>query len=241
MEKQLEENNEIKKRSSSKDKEKKSSAVERVNLRNRFFYVYSRKISFLFFLLLVSIGINGYNLFYLYNYKTPPVYFHADKQYRLIPSVPLNKSIGSISTVQEFAFEALKASYTFDYINYKGQLQSASEFYTTKGWEDYLNSYKESNNIETLKTQNTIVYVVPTGPLEVTKEDLEIDKYTGKEVYTWTVKAPISVKYRMHNAKGVNELDITGTAFMKIIRVNYSANPKGIAVNQLALITGEKK
>lgn len=132
-------------------------ALALVFARNAFY----RRLHFLvlaaLLLCIITISILSYVLYNLMTHPTPPVYFATDTNTRLVNVVPITQPNMSLEEVSAWTVEAVQAAFSYDYLNYQAQLQAAQKYFTDYGWLHYMKSLKQSNNLNTLLREKTII------------------------------------------------------------------------------------
>src|SRR5262245_29433964 len=96
---------------------------------------------------LVVICMLGASLGYLLKNPVRPLYFAADEVGRLIQIVPVNVPNMSTEEVTKWTVDAVQAAYSYDYINYRAQLQSVEKYFTRYGWGKYMQALSLSGNL----------------------------------------------------------------------------------------------
>ena len=127
-------------------------------------------------------------LLWLWMEKISPVYFPTDPNGRLLRELPLSEPIFSDAEVQRFAIKAAKAVTSFDYLNYRRDLQGARKYFTDKGFDNYIKALDESRNLTTVLDQR----LVSRGEL-VGKVTLKNSQIGGRHV--WFVNVPMNIRY----------------------------------------------
>jgi intracellular multiplication protein IcmL len=128
------------------------------------------------------------------------------------------------TTLTKWARKAAVASYTFDFVNYKQQLELARPFYTINGWNGFENSVLPLLNTI---TQNQIIVngVVLKPPVISNQGD-----YPGQG-YTWRIQIPFLVIYQAAESSTRNNY----TVILSIVRVPTHINPAGIGIDQFIM------
>jgi intracellular multiplication protein IcmL len=129
-----------------------------VHLRNEFYRKKYRFTMGMYLLSLVVIAVLISLLVYIMRHPVAPRYFVADDLGRLIREIPLTQPNMSTDDVMAWTVEAIENTYSYDYVNYRGQLQNAQKYFTEFGWRNYLNGLTASNNLLAL-TQRQMVFV----------------------------------------------------------------------------------
>jgi intracellular multiplication protein IcmL len=86
-----------------------------------------------------------------------PLYFATDNVGRLIKVVPVSEPNMSPEEVSKWVTHAVEAANTYDYVNYRTQLQSAQKYFTPYGWLNYMNGLRASNNLIGVTKRRLIV------------------------------------------------------------------------------------
>lgn len=96
---------------------------------------------------------------YMYLRKNPtqPLYFATDSVGRLIEVIPTDKPNMTTDEVTAWAIEAIQNTFSYDYINYRKQLQNAEKYFTTYGWNNYMKALKANNNLVALNQRKMLV------------------------------------------------------------------------------------
>lgn len=165
---------------------------------------------------------------YLYLTKPAPVDFKADNEWRILPPVPLDQAYLSAPDLIQWASEALTSVFTYDFVNYKTQLQNMSHYFTTNGWQKFLdqvNVYANYNNVQSAKMfMNADAagapFILNQGLLE------------GR--YVWWVQMPIIINY--YTLKKSTETPLTIVAL--IVRVPTVNNLYGVGIENFLVNKG---
>lgn len=166
---------------------------------------------------------------YVYRYVNPvePVYFATTSSGQLIPIVPLSTPNMSSAAIVQFAADAVRESYSFDFSNYKSQLNKAgSEYFTPDGFNKFLKALVDSGNLEAVKSKRLIVKTIVTGVPAITNQG----PFNG--VYSWRIEVPVSVHYQGSDA--INKEDHIMT--LTIQRRNVLDSSKGVGIIQFVVI-----
>lgn len=200
-----------------------TDALEVVALRNEFYKDGQRKIVLA---LLVSVLINVVQigtLVYLLTHPPAPQYFATSISGRITPFYPLNEPNQADSAILQWANQAAVASFTYNFVNYRDELQAASVFYTPSGWDLFMAALKESNNLDAVKARKQVVSAVPTRAPSI------LDKRVVNGSYTWRVQMPMVVTYQSANEFSQQNLVVT----LVISRISTLNSPRGIGISQI--------
>lgn len=197
-------------------------ALEIVRLRNQFYRtIYRRLIAVNVVCCLVIVSLLGM-IAYQSSHQPTPRYIPTDAYGKLIPLVPLSKPNQTDAAVMKWASQAVVAAYSMDYVNYKGQLQFASQFFTQRGWKSFVRKLIQSNNLKAVSVRHLLQHAVATEQPRVIKRSI----ING--VYTWQIAMPLLVV--LEGADDNIQQPLTVTVHVR--RVIALDNPKGIQISQ---------
>jgi intracellular multiplication protein IcmL len=197
-------------------------ALELVRLRNNFYRDnYRRLVGILLVMIIVNLLLIG-TVIYLLTSRPSPVYFATSPDGRITPLHPLNEPIVTPPELLQWVTEAAVETYSYNFVNYRQELQRASEYFTPEGWNQFQQSLRASRNLETVIAKKMVVSATPTGAPEITDQGL----LNGR--YAWRVRLPLLVTYQ--NAQEQIQQPITVN--MVVLRVPLIDSPKGIAIAQ---------
>ncbi len=198
------------------------SALETIRHRNDFYRDNYRKTMTA---LLVSIVLNILLILilgYLTVHHPAPTYFATSSDGRLTPLTPLDRPNMAQKTVLQWAVDAATSVYTYDYVNYRKQLQASSGFFTATGWKQFLSALDSSKNLDTVKARKLVVSAVATGAPVLLNAGL----ISG--IYNWRVQLPLQVTYQGSSQSIPQSLVVTLT----IRRESTLDSPSGLGIAQ---------
>ena len=197
-------------------------ALKLVQLRNNFYRDnYRRVLGALMLMLFINIALVGL-LAYSFTRTHEAQYFATSSDGRITQLHPLSQAVVSTSALLQWANQAAVVAYTYNFVNYRKQLQEASEFFTPEGWRNFEVALKGSRNLETVLARKLVVTAVATGAPVV------LDQGVIGGRYAWKVQMPLLVTYQSSSTTYQQTLTIT----MVITRVPILNVPKGIAIAQ---------
>lgn len=200
-------------------------ALTVVALRNKFYKDSQRKVILALLMgLLVNI-ILASTLVYMITHPPLPKYFATSINGRITPLFPLNEPNQSDSAVLQWANQAAIASFTYNFVNYRDELQASSGFFTPEGWDQFLNALQQSNNLEAVKAKKLIVSAVAT------RAPIILQKGVLNGSFSWRVQMPILVTYQSASEFSQQNNIVT----MLITRVSTLNSPRGIGISQLVV------
>ncbi|MCL5272188.1 MAG: type IVB secretion system apparatus protein IcmL/DotI [Gammaproteobacteria bacterium] len=200
-------------------------ALTVVALRNQFYKDSQRKvISALLIAIVVNIVLASM-LVYMITHPPAPRYFATTINGRITPLFPLNEPNQSDSAVLQWANQAAIAAFTYNFVNYRDELQASSGFFTADGWDQFLNALQSSNNLDAVKAKKLIVSAVAT------RAPIILQKGILNGSYSWRVQMPILVTYQSASEFTQQNNVVT----MLITRVSTLNSPRGIGISQFVV------
>ncbi len=200
-------------------------ALTTVAMRNNFYRDGQRKIMLALLLSIIINIVMAIFLAYLITHPPAPKYFATSLSGRITPLYPLNEPNQSDSAVLQWANQAAIAAFSYNFVNYRDELQASSGFFTAEGWDQFLTALKQSNNLDAVKAKKLIVSAVATrAPIILQKGVLN-----GR--YSWRVQMPILVTYQSASEFSQQNNVVT----MLITRVSTLNSPRGIGIAQFVV------
>lgn len=142
-----------------------------------------------FALSVVVILALAWTLYFLTKNPAHPLYFPADEVGRLIKIIPVGTPNMSKDDVIGWTVNAIETSYSFDYINYRAQLEEAQKYFTNYGWSKYFGALVASNNLVGVIQRKFIALAKVVGPPKILEEG-----HIGS-AYAWKFEFPVLVTY----------------------------------------------
>lgn len=184
-----------------------NDALALIFIRNAFY----RRLHYLtfaaFLLTIMAIGVLSVILVFLVRHPRPPVYFAANSVGQLIKTVPTNVPNMSNDDVIKWTTEAIQQAYSYDFVNYRVQLQTAQKYFTTYGWDTYMRALTASNNLLALTNRKQIVIAQVVGPPKILAQGLLAGSYAWKFQFPLLVtywEPPFDTKTKFFNAISVS-------------------------------------
>lgn len=172
-------------------------------------------------LMMAAVGAVLYEM-----YKRPlPVFYVTNPKAQKMQLTPFDEPNLLPDTILRWASKAAVGAYTFDFYNYRTQINSVRPYFTDDGWQDYLRSVEPLINriVENQLFVNGVVSGIPVisnqGPLP------------GKG-YTWRVQIPFLVTYQSANITTKRNFLVIIT----VVRVSTNINPQGIGIDQFVMV-----
>lgn len=165
----------------------KQDALVTVFTRNAFYKRLHYLVLLAFSLSIVVIAILIGIIVFLIKNPTQPLYFATDEIGRLIQDVPLNQPNMSPEQLVAWVTEAVQSANSYDYINYRSQLQNTQKYFTDYGWQSFLQGLTASQNLVSVTKLDLIVL----GKV-VNQPELLTQGILGN-AYAWRFKVPLLV------------------------------------------------
>jgi len=202
-----------------------TDALELIKLRNNFYRDNYRRLALALLVCLLSILVLLGLVYAAYTAEPQPKYFATTDDGRILPLVPINQPYKTRAEVLQWATEAVVAANTYDFVNYRKQLQRASDYFTSTGWQSFMQALQFSNNLETIKVGKVMASARPVGAPQIAEEGL-----LGGAYY-WKVTLPIEETYQGFSIQQKNHYLVTLT----VIRVPTLSHPSGLGIQQMIL------
>jgi hypothetical protein len=133
----------------------------------------------------------------------------------------------STDDVEAWAMKVAKDTFSYNYVNYRMQLQRVSQYYTSYGWRNYMTALQGSNNLVALTKRQIIQTAVPVAKPIVLAQGI-----LGG-AYAWKFKMPMLVTYWLppydDQSKFANALEVT----MIVQRQPILQSDNGLGVLQM--------
>ncbi|KTC91031.1 type IVB secretion system apparatus protein IcmL/DotI [Fluoribacter dumoffii] len=200
-------------------------ALTVVALRNKFYKDSQRKIILALLVALVVNIILAALLVYMITHPPAPKYFATSINGRITPLFPLNEPNQSDPAVLQWANQAAIAAFSYNFVNYRDELQAASGFFTPEGWDQFLNALQQSNNLDAVKAKKLIVSAVAT------RAPIILQKGVLNGNFSWRVQMPILVTYQSASEFTQQNNVVT----MLITRISTLNSPRGIGISQFVV------
>ncbi|EKD70568.1 MAG: hypothetical protein ACD_46C00488G0005 [uncultured bacterium] len=204
-----------------------NSILTSVFERNAF---YRRQYLLVLSVFMLSVVVNGiliWMLYYVYRNPTQPIYFAADNIGKLIDVIPVNQPNMSTEEVTRWVTDAVQDIYSYDYVNYRSQLQSDQKYFTAYGWEKYMSALQASNNLVALKQRSMITIGKVVDVPKITTQGI----LSG--AYAWKFQIPVLVTYWLppfdDKSRFANAYQVTAIVQRQSILQSY----KGLGILQL--------
>lgn len=135
------------------------------------------------------------------------------------------------AAIQDFARSAVLASYSFDYVSYRDQLEYATtRYFTSEGRAAFNRALRSSGSLNHIISNNLIMKTFVTSAAQI--EDKGIDGNTGQAY--WVVRMPVTTEFYTGGSKPADTQKFV--AQVRVVSTTRDAlNTKGIGVHSLTL------
>lgn len=175
------------------EKQEVKDAYELIRLRNYFYRDSYRRLVGLLLFLAVTVILLVSEVIYLYKHQPPPRYFATNVQGQLMELESMNKPSLSQAELLDWARRAVVSAYTFNYVQYRQQLETAKDtYFTEQGGEDYLTALDTSKILARVREAQLIVTVEPLEAPNVIQSGV-LNRGEYKNRYFWQVTMPVKV------------------------------------------------
>ncbi len=149
-------------------------------------------------------------------------YFLSNPDGTMRPLVALNQPVLSDAERGLWVVQAVTESMTFDFTNFRSQLQRSRQFFTPDGFEAFNNALTESGILSSVNRFKYVVSAVPTGaPVQVRGGNLP-----GSGLYAWEYQIPLLLTYTASDR--TNNQNITVSVM--VVRMRETENPRGLGI-----------
>lgn len=204
-----------------------NDALKLVFARNAFY----RRMHFLalaaFALSIIVIGALICVFVFLIRSPNRTVYFATDNVSRLIQILPVAIPNMSDEEVINWAIDAVEKSYSYDYVNYRAQIQNSQKYFTNYGWQKYMEALTASNNLIALTERKIIALARVVDQPKITAKG----KLGG--AYAWKFEMPVLVTYMLPPYDGKKTFSNALVVSVIVQRQPELQSYKGLGIVQL--------
>lgn len=200
--------------------------------RNSFYQKSYFRLLFVFvFTLFINIALISLLIWMVKN-PPRPKYFATLINGRIARLYPLNQANQSDVSVLGWATQAGIASYSYNWVNYRQELQAASEFFTPSGWQKFLAALETSNNLDAVKARKWVVSATVLGKPKILSKQLIRDPYPSRQYrYSWWVELRVFATFQSTSEFTQQENIVR----LLIKRVSTLNSPSGIGIEQFVV------
>lgn len=212
---------------SSKEVNAQDDALIMVHLRNNF---YKKKFHFalgIYVLTLVVIAFLVGVLVFILKNPTHPLYFVTDDVGRLIQDIPRQSPGMSTDDAANWAIEAVENTMSYDYVNYRAQIQNSQKYFNAFGWRNYMSGLTATNNLLALAQRKMVVIAKVVDRPTVKVQGI----LAG--AYAWKFEMPVLVTYLTPPFGDKNKFSNPLYVTVIVQRQSVISSYKGLAIVQM--------
>lgn len=157
--------------------------------------------------------------------KTPPVYFATQTDGSLIKIQPLEMPMVDQNMLITWATRAAVSSYSFNFLDWQNDLQNAQQYFTSSGFNNFVDALKSSGNLDTVVAKRLVVQATVVDVPRIVQQGII------KGRYAWKIQIPMLVKYISASEELRQPILVT----MLVARVPTTQKPEGIAIAQFVV------
>ena len=180
-----------------------------------------------FALSIIVIAILVTTLILVFKYDSQTFYFATDDVGRLIKIVPLDRPNMSDQELVAWVVESVQSALSFDYINYREELQNAEKYFTRYGWSQYMEKLTLSNNLLAVTKRRMIARAQVVEPPKMLVRGLLA------HAYAWKFQMPVLVTYSEPPYDGSKDFSNALQVTVIVQRQSILQSYKGLGIVQL--------
>ncbi len=202
-------------------------AIVAIRLRNFFYYKGQRNALKILLISMINNGILLFCLWYLIMHPLAPEYFPISINGRILEILSLNQPNHSDDVILHWTSYSAIAAFSYNYVNYRGEFQASSGFFTPDGWNLFLKALKQSNNLDAITNKKFVVSAqLISNNLPSIQQKGVMD---GK--YYWKILVPILVTYQ-NNILYTQQYNLVHILVERVPTLNA---PYGIGISQFVV------
>lgn len=173
------------------------------------------------FLLGMHLGLMGF-AYFQFATRSPAHFFASLPNGDAFEMTALDRPNVSTKALLSWVTLAATSTFTFDFFNYKDQLQAIQDYFTEDGFTSFMASLETTGTLSTIEEKKLILSAVAIGPaIVLTEEEIGTKR-------NWRIQVPLIVRYQSAN------VDETRTQVVEVLVTQVSTEdaPKGIGIAQ---------
>ncbi len=200
------------------------SSVQLDDQKNIFYHQYYQWIIYLFVIaILIVFGLTGL-VFYQFMHRPLPQFSAAMPDGRGMVLNSYDEPNLMPATLVRWASKAAVAAYTFNFVDYAKQIESARPYFTPGGWQAYQDAI--SGVITRIVKGQVFVYGVVTNPPVIVNQGLR-----PGYPYSWHMQIPFLVTYQGAEESRTSDYYV----ILTMVRVPTTTNPAGIGIETFVM------
>jgi len=204
-----------------------NKALTVIALRNKFFYILYRQASLVFLVSLASFCVSLSFLVFFVTKPVEPRYIPVNEDATFFRLTPLSEC-KSDAEVQKFVVGAIKGILKYDYINYATQIQEAASYFTTSGWNAYLDEFGNSGTLTKVRENRLI------STTEISNVPMILGRFSeninGVNVCAWDIRTNVDIMFI-----GERSQRMPSTFHIRVVRNSILNNPYGLGIQTIII------
>lgn len=178
-------------------------------------------LSLMIFLLAFQLGLTAF-CYFQFAVRSPTKFFSRSPNTEPKDLLALDRPNVSTAALLSWVTLAATATFTFDFVNYKDQLNALKDYFTVDGYDNFMLSLQNTGTLSTIEEKKLILSAVAIGPAIVFTEE------ETRNNHSWQIQVPLLVRYQSAN------VDETRTQIVSLLvtQVPTQDAPKGIGIAQ---------
>lgn len=202
-------------------------ALKLIHTRNDFY-----KKKFFFALIIYSLAVMAILILlnvviYLVRHQPGPLYFVTDTVGHFVQDIPRQLPNMSNEEVGKWTVGAIENAFSYDFMNYRSQLQESQKYFTDYGWQNYMQGLKTTNNLLALTQRKYVIIAKVVSPPKLLSEGL----VGGARAWKFQLTLLVTYLYPPFDeqAKFSNPISLTVVVQRQSILTSY----KGLGIIQI--------
>ena len=172
--------------------------------------------------LLAAVGA----LYYEMTNPPQPRYFATSPNGMIVPVHPLDLPVFTTAEVLEWSTQVVLRAFSYDFVNYRAQLQGVAKNFTGFGWRRFRAALDSSRELETIIRQKAVMSALPAGAPVI------LNQGVNQGAYAWMIRIPIVLQIQ-----GSVNISQPLLVTIQVTRVSLENNPKGVGISQFVAST----
>ncbi|MEC5291942.1 type IVB secretion system apparatus protein IcmL/DotI [Aurantimonas sp. C2-6-R+9] len=166
---------------------------------------------------------------YLALERPEPRYFATTNEGQIQPLIPLDRPHLSAAAVSNFAVNAVTASLTYSFDQYRPQFQDAQQWFTQPaGWNSFVGAVDESGMLDLVRERRFNSSAVAQNAVITTQG------INASGIYEWVVQMPVRITYQSASELSGQTILVT----VRLSRLQTYQSPYAMAISQYVAAPG---
>lgn len=191
---------------------------------------YTRSLAILILGLVIT-AIVMLQTYYVLTYKPPVKYIPVYEDSTIIDPIPLDKPYKSDAEMRQWLADASKDIFSYDYLNVDNHGAKIKKYFTEKGYNDFIEQFKNSPDIPRVKNKKMEVISSSIGSPTKLHEEYKI---SGNNFAYWEYKIAIRQVF-IAPSEGI--IPVTYEMVATIVRQDQRQTRDGIAIHSFRVVS----